>query len=37
MLAAALQAGLLLIVGGFVIYEGIRRLIDPPRYLFSSP
>lgn len=29
-LAAALQAGLLLVVGGFVIYEGIRRLIDPP-------
>ena len=29
-LAAALQAGLLLIVGAFVIVEGIRRLFEPP-------
>ncbi|GGC79454.1 cation transporter [Tersicoccus solisilvae] len=29
-LAAALQAGLLLIVGVFVIVEAIRRLIEPP-------
>ncbi|MBT1003386.1 cation diffusion facilitator family transporter [Paenarthrobacter sp. DKR-5] len=29
-LAAALQAGLLLVVGGFVIYEAVRRLIEPP-------
>lgn len=34
-LAAALQAGLLLIVGGFVIYEGIRRLLEP-HYVGSS-
>ena len=29
-LAAALQAGLLLVVGAFVIYEAIVRLIEPP-------
>jgi cobalt-zinc-cadmium efflux system protein len=29
-LAAALQAGLLLAVGVFVVYEAIRRLIEPP-------
>ncbi|HKU31252.1 cation diffusion facilitator family transporter [Arthrobacter sp. NyZ413] len=29
-LAAALQAGLLLVVGGFVLVEGIRRLVEPP-------
>ena len=29
-LAAALQAGLLLVVGVFVIYEAIRRLFEPP-------
>lgn len=29
-LAAALQAGLLLVVGAFVIYEAVRRLVEPP-------
>lgn len=29
-LAAALQAGLLLVVGAFVIYEAVVRLIEPP-------
>ncbi|AUI52870.1 cation diffusion facilitator family transporter [Arthrobacter crystallopoietes] len=29
-IAAAGQAALLLAVGGFILYEGIRRLIDPP-------
>ncbi|WP_415857351.1 cation diffusion facilitator family transporter [Sinomonas sp. G460-2] len=29
-LAAALQAGLLLVVGVFVLYEAIRRLFEPP-------
>jgi cobalt-zinc-cadmium efflux system protein len=29
-LAAALQAGLLLVVGAFVLVESIRRLIEPP-------
>jgi cobalt-zinc-cadmium efflux system protein len=29
-LAAGLQAGLLLVVGGFVLVEAIRRLIEPP-------
>lgn len=29
-LAAALQAGLLLVVGVFVIYEAVRRLVEPP-------
>lgn len=29
-IAAAGQAALLLAVGGFIVYEGIRRLIDPP-------
>jgi cobalt-zinc-cadmium efflux system protein len=29
-LAAALQAGLLLVVGAFVLYEAIRRLVEPP-------
>ncbi|GHG55302.1 cation transporter [Sinomonas cellulolyticus] len=28
-LAAALQAGLLLVVGAFILYEAIRRLIEP--------
>ncbi|MBT1003985.1 cation diffusion facilitator family transporter [Paenarthrobacter sp. DKR-5] len=30
-LAAALQAGLLLVVGGFILVEAIRRLIEPPQ------
>lgn len=29
-LAAALQAAILLAVGGFVLFEGVRRLLDPP-------
>jgi cobalt-zinc-cadmium efflux system protein len=29
-LAAAAQAAVLLAVGGFVLYEGVRRLIEPP-------
>jgi cobalt-zinc-cadmium efflux system protein len=29
-LAAAAQAALLLAVGGFVVVEGVRRLVDPP-------
>ncbi len=29
-LAAALQAGLLLVVGGFIAVEAVRRLLDPP-------
>lgn len=29
-IAAAGQASLLLAVGGYILYEGVRRLIDPP-------
>jgi cobalt-zinc-cadmium efflux system protein len=29
-LAAAAQAAVLLAVGGFVLYEGVRRLVEPP-------
>jgi cobalt-zinc-cadmium efflux system protein len=35
-LAAALQAGLLLVVGGFVLVEAVRRLIEPPAVGASS-
>jgi Cation efflux family len=30
-LAAAVQAGLLLAVGVFILVEGVRRLIEPPQ------
>ena len=30
-LAATLQAAILLAVGGFVLVEGVRRLVDPPQ------
>jgi cobalt-zinc-cadmium efflux system protein len=35
-LAAALQAGLLLVVGGFVLVEAVRRLIEPPEVASSA-
>jgi cobalt-zinc-cadmium efflux system protein len=30
-LSALVNGGMLLVLGGLIVYEGIRRLIDPPR------
>lgn len=35
-IAAGAQAAVLLVVGGYAIYEGIRRLIDPPEVSSGS-